>query len=225
MINCAESKVRFWCDEFDISLRRTKNGSRMFSKEDVDLILKINELVNKGHTLKGIKKLLSGEISANENAQIKQLTEKNDELLKELESIRDHSSVQEYEIQRLNNKIDELKDRWFTVWDKVNKREAGGRHYIDSTGMLYTDTDPNGVDMSGVRRIVCKPHLEILAHPQSEMTHFRELYAAAKEFKNAPRQEHLAVRMNDHEAEAIRKMFSVLDNIDNMYESWRSLKS
>lgn len=225
MINCAESKVRFWCEEFNITLRRTKNGSRMFAKEDVDLILKINALVNKGYTLKGIKMLFSGKVAAEENARIKELTEKNNELLKELESAKDHSSVQDYEIQRLNNKIDELKDRWFTVWDKTNRRESRGRHYIDSAGLVYTDLDPHGTNMDGVRKIACKPQFELITHPQSEVAHFRELYNAASEFKNAPRQEHLAVRMNEHETEAIRKMFSVITKIENLYESWKSLKS
>ena len=54
--------LRFWESEFKrISPKRTSSGQRLYRKSDVDLILKIKDLLyNKKYTIPGARRCLSG---------------------------------------------------------------------------------------------------------------------------------------------------------------------
>ena len=54
--------LRFWESEFKrISPKRTSSGQRLYRKSDVDLILKIKDLLyNKKYTIQGARRCLSG---------------------------------------------------------------------------------------------------------------------------------------------------------------------
>jgi DNA-binding transcriptional MerR regulator len=54
--------LRFWESEFKrISPKRTSSGQRLYRKSDVDLILKIKDLLyNKKYTIPGARRYLSG---------------------------------------------------------------------------------------------------------------------------------------------------------------------
>jgi DNA-binding transcriptional MerR regulator len=54
--------LRFWESEFKrISPKRTSSGQRLYRKSDVDLILKIKDLLyNKKYTIQGARRYLSG---------------------------------------------------------------------------------------------------------------------------------------------------------------------
>lgn len=54
--------LRFWESEFKrISPKRTTSGQRLYRKSDVDLILKIKDLLyNKKYTIQGARRYLSG---------------------------------------------------------------------------------------------------------------------------------------------------------------------
>ena len=41
----------------------------------------------------------------------------------------------------------------FRVWDSVNKRFARLQHFVSTDGLMYSDVDPNGCDMSGKIKI------------------------------------------------------------------------
>lgn len=60
MLKVNPSLLRFWEKEFDmIRPKKNKKGTRYYTKEDIELINKIYELVkDKGYTLEGAKKML-----------------------------------------------------------------------------------------------------------------------------------------------------------------------
>ena len=77
-----------------------------------------------------------------------------------VEWVRGHAPTNDYEelaFYKEEAKPEQPK-QLFTVWDKVNQCESRNRHFIDSSGLLFTDCDPHGVNMSGIRTIVCKPN-------------------------------------------------------------------
>ena len=83
--------LRFWESEFKrISPKRTSSGQRLYSKNDVDLILKIKDLLyNKKFTIPGARRYLYGKRPSS--------LSKNDEAL--LEEIR-------FELQEIKNLLD-----------------------------------------------------------------------------------------------------------------------
>lgn len=80
--------LRFWESEFSqIKPRRTESGQRQYKKSDVELILKIKQLLyNNKFTIQGAKRHLLSEIKKN---KIDPLSETIAEIRKELQSIRD----------------------------------------------------------------------------------------------------------------------------------------
>lgn len=60
--------LRFWESEFKrISPKRTSSGQRLYRKSDVDLILKIKDLLyNKKYTIPGARRCLSGRLESSE---------------------------------------------------------------------------------------------------------------------------------------------------------------
>ena len=56
---CNTSKIRFWCDSFDLNPKRNNRGNRRFSKKDVAVLDQIHYLVEiEGRTLKAAKAVL-----------------------------------------------------------------------------------------------------------------------------------------------------------------------
>lgn len=64
--------LRFWESEFKrISPKRTSSGQRLYRKSDVDLILKIKDLLyNKKYTIPGARRYLSGRRSSGEDGAL-----------------------------------------------------------------------------------------------------------------------------------------------------------
>lgn len=52
----------------------------------------------------------------------------------------------------------------FRCWDDVNKKITYDHFWIDSDGDVWYDRDPNGVDMSGSRRILPANRLHLMQY-------------------------------------------------------------
>lgn len=55
-----------------------------------------------------------------------------------------------------------MRELKYRAWDTVNKRMIYGHFFIDSEGTIWHDQDPNGLDMSGRRKIVITTGLRIM---------------------------------------------------------------
>lgn len=77
------SVLRFWETEFtQIKPKRTSSGQRMYRKNDVELILKIKELLyDKKFTIPGAKQFLSGSLKQPDRTFPLTLEEIRDELI------------------------------------------------------------------------------------------------------------------------------------------------
>lgn len=76
------SHIRFWSKEFNLKLRTTRKGDRMYTPDDIEKLRWIHELVKvKKHTIKGAREILQ--------TQKKKVVEKIDlkDNLKELKSL------------------------------------------------------------------------------------------------------------------------------------------
>jgi DNA-binding transcriptional MerR regulator len=64
--------LRFWESEFKrIAPKRTSSGQRLYRKSDVDLILKIKDLLyNKKYTIPGARRYLSGRRPSDEDGAL-----------------------------------------------------------------------------------------------------------------------------------------------------------
>ncbi|HUV50533.1 MAG TPA: MerR family transcriptional regulator [Anaerolineae bacterium] len=82
------SVLRFWETEFTkIKPKRTSSGQRLYSKNDVELILKIKHLLhNKKYTIQGAKQHLKSKIPEEESNSSSNIL---DDIRSELKSIRD----------------------------------------------------------------------------------------------------------------------------------------
>ncbi|MCG2754030.1 MAG: MerR family transcriptional regulator [Desulfobacteraceae bacterium] len=80
--------LRFWETEFTkIKPKRTSSGQRLYSKNDIELILKIKHLLhNKKYTIQGAKRRLK---SKEPEKKADSLTNILDDIRSELKSIRD----------------------------------------------------------------------------------------------------------------------------------------
>lgn len=60
MFDITDSQIRYWETEFDqLTASRTRHGTRMFTKENIDIIRLIHHLIHeKGFTTDGAKKYL-----------------------------------------------------------------------------------------------------------------------------------------------------------------------
>ncbi|MCU0389548.1 MAG: MerR family transcriptional regulator [Thermoflexibacter sp.] len=69
LFDVAPSLIRFWESHFDvIKPRKTKNGTRQYTKEDIDNLQTIYFLVKKkGYTLQGAKEVLQSKPQITEN--------------------------------------------------------------------------------------------------------------------------------------------------------------
>ncbi len=84
--------IRFWEKEFELSSDRSQGGQRYYTKKDLDLFLKIKDLLyNEGFTIAGAKKQLqekeSSPVEKNIIAATKdheKTSEKNDLFMKQL---------------------------------------------------------------------------------------------------------------------------------------------
>ena len=66
IFNVAPSLIRFWESEFDlIKPKKNRKGNRQFTKEDIDNVRTIYQLVKeKGFTLQGAKEMLRNDTQA-----------------------------------------------------------------------------------------------------------------------------------------------------------------
>ena len=79
--------LRFWESEFkQIRPKRTSSGQRLYRKKDIELILKIKDLLyNKKYTIPGAKRSITSETAATEEPISRSLL---DEIRAELMAIR-----------------------------------------------------------------------------------------------------------------------------------------
>lgn len=56
-LNCATSRIRFWCKEFGIDPKRGHHFNRKFMAPDVEALLTVQHLLEvEGYTIKGAKR-------------------------------------------------------------------------------------------------------------------------------------------------------------------------
>ncbi len=86
MVDVPQHIIRFWEKQFSvIHPLRDQRGNRIYTKKDIETINKIRVLIyNKGYRIKGVKKILRGNVTKNPGRMDKKILLK---ILKELKEI------------------------------------------------------------------------------------------------------------------------------------------